>query len=416
VDRVVRARWETNMASEHLYRRGKIWWAWTVDPQTGEQARFSTGATDKTAARIVLAGRERDAADPDTARKKQATLGDAFALLLADRASLVKAGKRSEATVDFYTDHLRPWYLFAGRVARRIGADRRDDAFTSEEREQLIELGKCAALIDAGDERFVDAFILHRRANETSENTVSKDRATFRAALKLAKRARIWAGDLELLFPAGFSPEYVPDRLFLTREQGFALLRAFDAVPTGHGDEVVAQHHRRAYLAFILATGADAGDVPRALREDVARRDLVRVRGTKNKNRDRCVPIITTWQRELLAYVRKHADGEGGMLFSSWGNIRRSLVAACDRGGVPPIGPRRLRHTYSHWLKAEGIHHDELAPAMGHADTRMLDRVYGRTEGDELRKAMLGSVAERRAALRVVQGGKAAKPRRRANG
>jgi len=46
---------------------------------------------------------------------------------------------------------------------------------------------------------------------------------------------------------------------------------------------------------------------------------------------------------------------------------------------------------------------------MGHADTTMLDRVYGRTEGDELHRAMTGSVAERRAALTLVPGGKEAK-------
>jgi hypothetical protein len=43
---------------------------------------------------------------------------------------------------------------------------------------------------------------------------------------------------------------------------------------------------------------------------------------------------------------------------------------------------------------------------MGHADTRMLDRVYGKIEGDELQQSMAGSIAERRAALRVIKGGK----------
>jgi hypothetical protein len=57
-------------------------------------------------------------------------------------------------------------------------------------------------------------------------------------------------------------------------------------------------------------------------------------------------------------------------------------------------------------MKQEGVPHSELFVAMGHSSTAMLDRIYGRAEGAELAKAMAGSIAVRRAALRVIQGGK----------
>jgi hypothetical protein len=57
-------------------------------------------------------------------------------------------------------------------------------------------------------------------------------------------------------------------------------------------------------------------------------------------------------------------------------------------------------------MLSEGVRTSELYVAMGHADTRMLDRVYGKAEGSELQLAMAGSIAERRAALRLVKGGK----------
>ncbi len=232
---------------EHLFRRGKTWYGWVYGP-SGEQIKFSTGCTDKAAARIVLAQRERENADPDTARKKSATLGSAIALLIADRKSLVQAGKRSEATISFYETCARSWYLYAGRKITRASEEKLDRAFTSEERENLIELGMQLALADAADERFVDAFIVYRRANGVTENTISKDRTTFRAALRLAKRARIWSGDLDLLFPRGFDAGYTPNRSFLTREQGGRLLDAFLAVPTGPGEGTVSAPHRRAFL------------------------------------------------------------------------------------------------------------------------------------------------------------------------
>ena len=187
---------------EHLFKRGKTWYGWVYDT-TGEQLKFSTGCTDKAAARLVLAQKEREAADPDTARKKRAKLGDAIDLLIADRTSLVHAEKRSEATVSFYRTCARSWYLYAGRKITNLPTERLDKTLTSDERENLIELGTQLALVDAGDERFIDAFILYRRANGVMENTISKDRTTFRAALRLAKRARIWSGDLELLLPQG---------------------------------------------------------------------------------------------------------------------------------------------------------------------------------------------------------------------
>ena len=154
-----------------------------------------------------------------------------------------------------------------------------------------------------------------------------------------------------------------------------------------------------------MATGADLGDVVRARREDIGPK-LVRVRGTKNKNRDRLVPIVTDWQKALLSYVKKHADGADGLLFTFWSNARRGIQLACERAKIPVVSPKRLRHSFAHWMKGEGVQHSELYVAMGHADTRMLDRVYGKTEGAELHEAMVGSIAERRAALRLIRGGK----------
>ena len=65
-------------------------------------------------------------------------------------------------------------------------------------------------------------------------------------------------------------------------------------------------------------------------------------------------------------------------------------------------------------MKQEGVPHSELYIAMGHSSTAMLERIYGKPGPEELAEAMAGSIAVRRAALRVVDGGKAPKRARKA--
>lgn len=99
-------------------------------------------------------------------------------------------------------------------------------------------------------------------------------------------------------------------------------------------------------------------------------------------------------------------------MFSKWGSALRSIKRAALRAKVPHVNRHSLRHTYSAWMKQEGVPNSELYIAMGHASTAMLERVYGKPGPEELAQAMAGSIAVRRAALRVVEGGKT--PRKRA--
>jgi integrase len=298
--------------------------------------------------------------------------------------------------------HARPWYVFAGRKITNVPSEKLDKDVTAEERKNLAELGRKLALIDAADERFVDAFTVYRRANEIAEHTIAHDRGTFRAALKLAKRARIWSGDIGNIFQR-FELGYEPVQHWVSHEDAAKLLDA------------VILPNRKAYVSFILATGAELAAVERAQRSDTSP-DMVRVRGTKNAHRDRLVPVVTQWQKDLLTYVVAHADGEDGLLFTPWMSALRSIKQACIRAKVQHMNRHALRHTFAHWMKQEGVQHSELHVAMGHATTMMLDRIYGRAEGAELASAMAGSIAVRRAALTVIEGGKSRKTRQKATG
>ena len=50
----------------------------------------------------------------------------------------------------------------------------------------------------------------------------------------------------------------------------------------------------------------------------------------------------------------EQAEGDGGALFLPWSNVRRDLIAACQRAGIEAVSPNDLRRTYSMWMKAAG--------------------------------------------------------------
>jgi hypothetical protein len=103
----------------HIYWRGGALYGWYYGPD-GKKIKRSTGCTDPSAAAAQLAEWERDAADPRAAARQAAKLSDAFDLLDADRAALIKAGMRSEASVEFYAAARAVWCRFAGRQIEGI--------------------------------------------------------------------------------------------------------------------------------------------------------------------------------------------------------------------------------------------------------------------------------------------------------
>jgi hypothetical protein len=83
-----------------------------------------------------------------------------------------------------------------------------------------------------------------------------------------------------------------------------------------------------------------------------------------------------------------------GLLFLPWQNVRRDLAQACDRAGIEPCTPNDLRRTCATWLRQAGAAPDLIAPVMGHADTRMVERVYGRMPIDDLERRLAAAIGQ----------------------
>jgi hypothetical protein len=152
---------------------------------------------------------------------------------------------------------------------------------------------------------------------------------------------------------------------------------------------------RAARVAFILATSSSWGPTDRARRADVSA-DLSRVhiRRTKRSTRDRVVPIVLLAHRELLEFAVRHAGGTNGLLFQRWSNHGRDIRAACKRAGIAPCSPNDLRRTFGVWLRASGAPPDLIAPCMGHKDSTMVERVYGRLPPELLAARIQDAVSQ----------------------
>jgi hypothetical protein len=99
--------------------------------------------------------------------------------------------------------------------------------------------------------------------------------------------------------------------------------------------------------------------------------------------------------QELLRYTVTFAAGTDGQLFLRWTNVRRDLHVACGTAGIPPCSPNDLRRTCATWLRALGAPPDLIAGVLGHADTRMVERVYGRLPTELLRERLTRAIVQR---------------------
>ena len=93
-------------------------------------------------------------------------------------------------------------------------------------------------------------------------------------------------------------------------------------------------------------------------------------------------------QKSLLAYVLEHARGTGDALFQPWANVRRDVADACTAAKIERCSPNDLRRTFASWQVEAGVPLFPIAQAMGHKDTRMLERVYGRQTPEQLAALM----------------------------
>jgi len=324
-----------------LFKRNGIWQGWFYE--NGRRIQRTTKCTDRKAAEAAVREWERCAQDSAYAATHSATLARALEQLLIDR----RFKGRSAATIECYR-------VKAGHVLRILG-----------ENAKLAEV----------DARAIDRYIELRMKEGAARNTVHKELTVVRATLKLAKRRGEYPRDIEQVMPSGFSTDYKHRTRFLTVPEAQRLLA--ELLPD-----------RAACMAFIIATSARWGEAVRARREDIAPDgSYVRLRGTKTEQAERIVPMVG-WAQPLIAHALDYCGGKDGLMFKPWDNVRHDLEAACERAGIAKVTPNDLRRTCATWLRQNGVEPHLIGCMLGHRDSRMVERVYGRMPVESLRDSL----------------------------
>lgn len=341
---------------QRLYKRpDSPNWQCSIKDAQGNWVHRSTGKRDKKAAELVAIEYERAASDPTHAAAQKTTVASALEQLLKTRRN---AG-RAAATIECYAQK-------AGHFLRIWGDDFR-----------LVQV----------DARAVDQYIDKRLGEGTHRSTIGKELTVLRGALKGAKRRGEFPGDIAAIMPEQWSTGAKPKERYLTVAEMQRLLP--ELLPD-----------RGAHVAWIIATGARWSESKRARAADI---DLVRgevfLRGSKTDQSRRRIPVIDPGPelveagviapaRALLQHALSIRSGITGPMFRPWGNVRHDLADACKRAGIARVTPNDLRRTMPMWLRKAGVEPHLIGAFLGHADSRMVERVYGRIPADALGEAI----------------------------
>lgn len=311
---------------------------------------------------------------------------------------------RNEATwrkaLDLLGEHLQE-EVEAGRMAHGTASSYRAKAI------QVTKYFGKARKLATVDAALVKDYCAHRRKPRTEErkngstrerpgvrdHTLVKEIVVIKLACRLAKERKLWAGDLDTLKPASVSGDYTARDRVLTDAEIDALRKELG--PRKHAK----RRGKWRQVAFALATGAEVSTWQRVRRADVVTEGegddavtLVRVRGTKNENRDRWVPIELPFCKALLAEALDGPSERPTHLFHRWSKPGQDIARACERAGIAHVTPTDLRRTYATRHIEAGVALDILFRPMGHVDTVMLARHYGKPDKVAQAELMRGQI------------------------
>lgn len=219
------------------------------------------------------------------------------------------------------------------------------------------------SLIDA---ELVDGYVQTRLAEEAERSTIYKELSVLRGTLKLARRHGKFHRAIDEVMPIDFSGQSKRKERALSERE---IARLLAKLP----------EKRAALAAFLLATGATyPSEVHGAKPPEVnLRKWQVHLHGTKRETRNRVVPIVD-FARPWLRRAMKSWPLE------PWTNVRRDLHAACEAAKIDPCSPNDLRRSVATLMRARGVEPSLLGAFLGHGDSRMAERVYGRLVPEQL--------------------------------
>ncbi len=286
--------------------------------------------------------------------------------------STAEKSSRAEATLDSY-------FCKAGHLLRVVGED--------------TDINTLPNTVE-------DDYVETRRSEGAKDHTIHKELVVFRAALKRAAKRGLFHRSLEAIRADDFSAGYVPRRTYLTVPQFNLLVACLPA-------------KRQATVAFMVYSAPRDSEWRQVERKHVDLDGTLVIPGTKTEGAHREIPLREHGPlRALLDRVLDALPDEQAVLFESWSNIRRDLHLACEHAKArlaaeadklalagrrkeaavlrreqelfPMVSPNDLRRTFGTWCRLQGMPTDRIAVLLGHKDSRMVERVYGRIDARQL--------------------------------
>lgn len=348
-----------------LFKRGLIYFA-RVKDENGKWIKKTCNTRDRKVAEIRHRELERLAADPAYRAANETTVGNAIKSFIASR----RRKGCADGTLHMYDVKTR-------HIASLMGED------------------TLLAWIDAAT---VDDYLDARLKAGASRNTLGKEITTLRGMLKIARREGKFDRSLDTILPTEWSIDYEPRERALSMDELQRLLAYLESpnIKKQGGGTVRNTANQAAMVAFIVASNARLSEAYRAERGHIGKEAItVPITKTKRKTgvKARQVPI-TKLSRWLVEEVLRGTEGRKGLLFDPWANIQRDLADACESLGIDRCSPNDLRRTYGTWLRAAGVAPQLIGNAMGHTDSRMVERIYGRLKPEDLKKLITEAVGK----------------------
>lgn len=210
-----------------------------------------------------------------------------------------------------------------------------------------------------------------KRKSFTQDGTILKELSVLRAAV-------LWQDKRS---PAVFEMPHAPAprERHLSRDEYERLKKAAEKTP-----------HLYTFIVLALTTAGRAEAILE-LTWDRANPEgsVIDLRKGSGRRKGRARVPINSQSREALqrAYKASMTDYvieyAGGPVKS----VKKAFARACDDAKLTDVTPHVLRHTAAVWLAEAGVPMSEIAQYLGHTDSRVTERVYGRYSPEYLSKA-----------------------------
>lgn len=207
---------------------------------------------------------------------------------------------------------------------------------------------------------------LRTERDHVSAGTVHTELGHLRSALRFAEKTRMIDRAPHIWRPA----KPAPKERFLTRDE---ITRLIDAA---------SAPHVRLAIILLLGTAARVGAIL-----DLEWKRVDFERGTINLRLDdqatrkgRAVVPMNSMTRAALSTAREAALTEYVVEYACGkvGTIRKGFAGACERAGIEGATIHDLRRTAAVHMVSAGIPIFKVAQYLGHANTAMVEKVYGR--------------------------------------